>query len=403
LLPLASAFDHAPLHALASGSNGNGLFSYTATTGFPSSSWQATNYWVDVVFSPQPAPGPAGNVTATAGVESATVKWTAPTAGGPPTKYVVTPYVGTTAQPSTTVTGTPPVTTARIDGLTPGQAYTFKVTGSNPAGDAPASAASNAVTPTGPATPGAPTGVSATAGVRSARVAWSAPADDGGRPITGYTVTPYVGTTPQTPVTTDGSTLSTTVSGIVGGPYRFQVSATSAAGTGPASSPSNAVSPYATLLDGGSPAVGDAGDTSSVELGTKFRTDVAGDVIGVRFYKAAANGGTHVGTLWSATGTRLATGTFTGESGSGWQELRFSSPVAVTADTTYVVSYFAPNGHYSATGAAFASPLDNPPLHALPNSVSANGVFAYTATGTFPTDTWNSTNYWVDVMFVPGS
>jgi hypothetical protein len=126
-------------------------------------------------------------------------------------------------------------------------------------------------------------------------------------------------------------------------------------------------------------------------------------VIGVRFYKAPANTGTHVGTLWSAAGASLARGTFTGESASGWQELRFPTPVQIDANTTYVVSYLAPNGHYSATGAAFASPLDNAPLHGLANSVSANGVYTYTAVGAFPTSTWNSTNYWVDVMFVPGS
>ena len=35
---------------------------------------------------------------------------------------------------------------------------------------------------------------------------------------------------------------------------------------------------------------------------------------GVRFYKSAANIGTHVGSLWTATGDLLASGTFTNES-----------------------------------------------------------------------------------------
>ena len=34
---------------------------------------------------------------------------------------------------------------------------------------------------------------------------------------------------------------------------------------------------------------------------------------------------------------------------SGWQELDFSAPVAVTAGTTYVASYFTSAGHYAAT------------------------------------------------------
>ena len=101
-------------------------------------------------------------------------------------------------------------------------------------------------------------------------------------------------------------------------------------------------------------------------MGVKFRADTNGFITGISFYKSAANTGTHVGHLWSDSGTLLATGTFTGESASGWQKLVFSSPVAVTANTTYVASYFAPNGHYSADSEYFASTgVDNAPLHAL--------------------------------------
>jgi hypothetical protein len=42
-----------------------------------------------------------------------------------------------------------------------------------------------------PVAPGAPTGVTAVAGRRSAAVSWTAPADDGGAPITGYVVRAY--------------------------------------------------------------------------------------------------------------------------------------------------------------------------------------------------------------------
>jgi hypothetical protein len=132
----------------------------------------------------------------------------------------------------------------------------------------------------------------------------------------------------------------------------------------------------------------------------KFTTTENGYVTGIRFYKATTNTGTHVGNLWTSGGTLLATATFTGESASGWQQVNFSSPVAVTANTTYVASYFAPNGHYSANGAFFATAgVNNPPLDALANSVSPNGVYTYGSTSTFPTSTYNSTNYWVDVVF----
>ncbi len=61
------------------------------------------------------------------------------------------------------------------------------------------------------------------------------------------------------------------------------------------------------------PGLVDGGTDSSVELGVKFRSDVAGSITGIRFYKASANAGTLVGNLWSSTGTKLATVTFTNE------------------------------------------------------------------------------------------
>ena len=97
------------------------------------------------------------------------------------------------------------------------------------------------------------------------------------------------------------------------------------------------------------PALVDGGPDSSVELGMKFRSDVAGTITGIRFYKASGNTGTHTGNLWTANGTRLATATFTGETASGWQQVNFTTPVAITPNTVYVASYHAGNGHYSAT------------------------------------------------------
>jgi len=98
--------------------------------------------------------------------------------------------------------------------------------------------------------PGAPTGVTATAGNGSATLSWTAPSSNGGSAITSYTVTPFVGSTAQTSlaVTVNGSppATSTTMPGLVNGTtYTFTVSATNAIGTGPASTPSNAVTPSA--------------------------------------------------------------------------------------------------------------------------------------------------------------
>jgi hypothetical protein len=141
-------------------------------------------------------------------------------------------------------------------------------------------------------------------------------------------------------------------------------------------------------------------DGSAVELGVKFRSDVAGNVTGVRFYKGSTNTGPHTGTLWSSTGTKLASATFSGETASGWQQVTFSKAVAITANTVYIVSYHTTVGNYAYDAAYFASSgADNAPLHALANTLSANGVYRY-GSSAFPSSSYNSTNYWVDVLFV---
>ncbi len=152
------------------------------------------------------------------------------------------------------------------------------------------------------------------------------------------------------------------------------------------------------------PTVADGGPDSAVELGVKFSSDVAGNITGIRFYKASANTGTHVGNLWTSTGTLLATATFTGETASGWQQVNFATPVSITANTVYVASYHANTGHYGYDNNYFmANGVNNPPLHALTNGVSGgNGVFAYGASSAFPNQTWNAYNYWVDVAWQAG-
>ena len=146
----------------------------------------------------------------------------------------------------------------------------------------------------------------------------------------------------------------------------------------------------------------DGNSTPNVELGVRFRADVSGIVTGIRFYKGSLNTGTHIGSLWTSGGTPLASATFTSETASGWQEVRFSSPVAISADTTYVASYHTDAAFYSITDDYFDASVDNAPLHALQDGLDgANGVFRYSLTPAFPTQTFNSTNYWVDVLFKP--
>ena len=129
---------------------------------------------------------------------------------------------------------------------------------------------------------------------------------------------------------------------------------------------------------------------------------MAGSVTGIRFHKAAANTGTHVGALWTASGTQLGSATFANETPSGWQEVDFAAPIAITAGTTYVASYLAPNGHYS-VGTGLTAAVDNAPLHTIPNTTSPNGLYDYGLVSQFPTSSFNASNYLVDVMFRAGS
>ncbi len=151
------------------------------------------------------------------------------------------------------------------------------------------------------------------------------------------------------------------------------------------------------------PRVVDFGDPTALELGIRFESDIDGYILDIRFYKSAANTGTHIGNLWTSTGTLLATATFTSESSSGWQEVVFSSPVAITAGTTYIASYHTNTGHYSANIGDFSgySDLSNGPLHAFQDTVATrNGVFAVSGTSVFPsTPSPSSANYWVDIIF----
>jgi hypothetical protein len=67
-----------------------------------------------------------------------------------------------------------------------------------------------------------------------------------------------------------------------------------------------------TLFTTQTPAVINASDGASVnyELGTAFASDVAGQVIAVRFWKASSETGTHTGDIWGGNGNLLASVTF---------------------------------------------------------------------------------------------
>ena len=203
---------------------------------------------------------------------------------------------------------------ATVTGLTNGTAYTFTVTATNAAGTSDPAAPSAAVTPVG--VPNPPTGVIAVAGDAEATVTWSAPASDGGSPITEYTVVSDPG---GVTAVVDGATLTSTVTGLTNGiAYTFRVTATNAAGTSNPSAPSSAVTiglPPPTVSVGADVSVdeGDAGmtaaadvivtlsDTRTFAVSVQYETSDGDATVGGDY--SGASGATLVIPAGSATGT----------------------------------------------------------------------------------------------------
>jgi WD40 repeat protein len=330
----ANGVDNAPLRALSNtAGGGNGVYQYSAAPAFPNSTFQSTNYWVDVVFT----------TAAVTDTTAPTVSSTNPSNGA------------TNVSPGTTVKAT------FSEAIAPATISTSTLELRNASNALVAATVSyDAASNTATLTPSSALAASST-----------------------YTATVKGGTNGVKDLA--GNALASD----------FVWSFT----TGALASCTQPCSIWADTM----PTNSSNSDTSAVELGVKFRSDINGFITGIRFYKGSGNTGTHVGTLWSSTGAQLAQATFSGETASGWQQVTFATPVAVTANTTYVASYHTNVGRYAADNDFFAANgVDNAPLRALSNTAGGgNGVYQYSATPAFPNSTFRSTNYWVDVLFTP--
>jgi hypothetical protein len=154
------------------------------------------------------------------------------------------------------------------------------------------------------------------------------------------------------------------------------------------------------------PATSAAGGTA-MELGTRFKSDMPGWIVAIKYYKAVGATANPVGTIWSNTGTQLAQVTFANETASGWQVAMLPTPVKVNAGDTFVVSRHKAAAdtywHDSSLPLAAAERL-RPPLHAVKrvSGSVANGVYANSSSVVFPTTDAAGDVYYVDVVFQPG-
>ena len=305
---------------------GNGVYNYVS--GFPTQTFSASNYWVDVVFNTSIAPDTT-----------------------PPTVSSVSfPNGSTGVNPGANVTAT------FNEALNPATVTTATVLLRNPSGNlVPASITYDAATRTVTINPQSALAASTTYTVTILGGA-NGVKDAAGNALSGnFTWSFTTGTLPTCPCTIwDNAT---------------------------------------------TPALAAESDSNAVEVGVKFRAEIDGSLIGLRFYKGEGNTGTHVGHLWTSNGILLASVTFTNETATGWQQANFPTPVGITANTTYVASYYAPLGHYALDESYFTAAVVKPPLRALADGEDgSNGVYRYGASG-FPTQTFNASNYWVDVVF----
>ena len=149
-------------------------------------------------------------------------------------------------------------------------------------------------------------------------------------------------------------------------------------------------------------------DGQPLTVGMKFQSTVAGQLLGISFWKTGLMTGTHIGALYDINGTLLASATFTAETASDWQTQNFALPVPIQPGVTYVAAVFMANGFYTFTdnivspGINFTSAVQNGNMIGVQDAPgNPNATFFYGPSLTFPSSFFTpGVNYWVDVNFL---
>ena len=146
-------------------------------------------------------------------------------------------------------------------------------------------------------------------------------------------------------------------------------------------------------------------DGAAVELGMKFLAASAGSITELKYWRAAGDASdtdVRAGRLWDSNGNLLATVTFTSAPGeTGWQAATLASPLQIAANTEYTVSYRT-NDNYLAAGGFFNADFVDA-TGQLTAPAGQNGVYVYGSGVALPTQSYQASNYWVDVSFELGN
>ena len=349
-----------------------------------------------------PAPGQVDGVRPRRARRRPTVSWTAPAGGGPVTSYTVTPYIGADGADAGDGHRLAAGDERKVDGLTGGDELHVHGAGGQPQRRGPGVGAVERGDPDGGRGAGRADRRGRPRRHRSGAGRLDAAEENGGSPITGYTVTPYVGATALAPVGVGAVTTSATSRASTNGTPTASGSRRRNAAA-PARRPTARTrSPREDDLR-----LGDPGDRRRRRRDSgRARRQVPVGRRGHGHRDPLLQGGRQhrypPARLWTAAGAALATATFSGETASGWQQVdsrrrwhhrRNDLRRVLLRPQRALLRDRRGLSRRRATTRRCTRSLTHQPQRRLRVS----------AVSTFPTSTWNATNYLVDVMFRAGS
>jgi hypothetical protein len=177
----------------------------------------------------------------------------------------------------------------------------------------------------------------------------------------------------------------------------FQQRATEAGGSPPPPPPPPPPSGW-TLFTTQAPSLFES--DSPYELGTKFWSEVTGQITQVRLYANSFEGGNHTVRIWRVSDAAQVAGPYTWNFSAGtegWKTFTLPTPLTIGANTDYIVAISnSSDRNYAEQNGGLATAIVNGPLHTYVGS----GVYS-TVLGSMPTSVWQNTNYFRDIVLNP--